>query len=77
MKRLNADQVMREIVLAFNELDNNRSSPQEMRNRGEAHKEYLLSNGLATRDQMDRCAKQLVVYYTEHGCVPPYTREMS
>jgi|TARA_R110002051_G_scaffold3765_1_gene20200 hypothetical protein len=72
--KLNDDQVMRQIVLAFNGLGD--CSPSETAQLGQAHKDYLYSKGLATYDQMDRCAKQLVVYYMEHGCVPPYKREM-
>ena len=72
--KLNDDQVMREIVLAFNDLGD--CSPMETAQYGQAHKDYLYSKGMATYDQMDRCAKQLVKYYMEHGKVPPYKRDI-
>ncbi len=72
MKKLNDDQVMREIVLAFNDLGD--CSPNETLRIGQAHKKYLLSKGLSTRLQMDRCAKQVVQYYMKNGKLPPYKR---
>ena len=68
---MNDNELCKLMIEKYDEIKNH-PNDDVVTNRALDLKEQWASDGTATREQMDRCSKQITWYFEQHGVLPKY-----